>query len=491
MIHGVDCKTCQLRRIKCDRGLPGCGKCAKRRLECPGYGLKLKWTQCVASRGKLQGKAIPLQNASEESLPLQRGLDGIVSSIRVAEHQNSIPGSPSNACLLGAQTPHTPQLLLYFMERVACRLAWVDGPENPWRQIVLPLLQHSETVFSSILALTAHDMASQYPPDDFWREKLQKASKSYESKALGLLNQELNILRRLPDSRPPTKDVSIPALASSIILCNAELLTAPEARWRVHLQGAQDVVQAEADRLCLQQHADRIDEFFLQEFYTTSVFAHLTCLHEIDEITQVPLLGSRDAVFTDLMRVIHQITQAERIKARAQLLQLPQPDIIPFHNICAQLELARRSAVCLGQAIQFWTDNERRAFEHLIWMYFHASLAYAYQALADPHTAQTSIGESRDAILMHLQFLSGTGNEMFAQNLVWPLFIAGTELKSNRTNQRLIERHLTTVMRVSRSLDRGRVMSFLKDWWALPDGECVSWIELIRKKGWTCGFFLA
>lgn len=377
------------------------------------------------------------------------------------------------------------------MERVACRLAWVDGPENPWRHMVLPLLQCSETVLSSILALTAHDMASQYPSDDIWREKLQKVSKSYQNKALGLLTQELKILRRPTGSRPTTNYISTPVLASSIILCNAELLKAPEARWRVHLQAAREVIQAKADGLSLQQHADRIEEFFLQEFYATSVWAHLTCFHEIDEIVQTPLLGSRDAVFTDLIRVIHQVTQAERIKARAQLLHLPQPDVIPFDNIRVQLELARRSAVCLGQAIQFWSDNERRAFEHLVWMYFHASLAYGYQALADPHACQTSIGESRDAILMHLQFLSATGNEMFAQNLVWPLFIAGTEFKGNRASQRLIERHLTTVMRVSRSLDRGRVMSFLKDWWVLSDGECVSWIELIRRRDWTCGFFLA
>ena len=432
-----------------------------------------------------------MHDAPKASLPLPHDLDEVVSSIRDAERQKNIPASPSNAYLLDAQTPHTPQLLLYFMEHVACRLAWVDGPENPWRQIVMPLLQHSETVLSSVLALTAHDMASRYPSDDFWCEKLQKVSKSYGKKALGLLTQELNVLRRPPGSRPATNDISTPVLASSIILCNAELLTAPEARWRVHLQAARDVIQAEPDRLSLQQRADRIEEFFLQEFYVTSVFAHLTCLHEIDEIVQTPLLGSRDAVFTDFIRVIHQITQAERIKARAQVLQLPQPDIIPFDNVRVQLELARKSTVCLGQAIQFWSDNERRAFEHLIWMYFHANLAYGYQALAGPHTYQTFIGESCDAILMHLQFLSGTGNEMFAQNLVWPLFIAGTELKGNRGRQQLIERHLTTVMRVSRSLDRGRVMSFLRDWWALPDGECGSWIELMRRKDWACGFFLA
>lgn len=489
-MYGVDCKKCQLRRIKCDRSLPGCNKCAKRSLECPGYGVAVRWVQGVASRGKLQGKSIPLRDAPAATSSLPHGLNSVLSSIEDVQHQVAVPLSPSNPCLLDTQTPHAPQLLQYFMERVARRLAWIDGPENPWRHVVVPLFEGSETVLSSVLALTAHDMASQYPSGDFWCDKFQRISKSYQNKALGLLACEISILRTPPDLRSTT-NISTPVLASAIILCNAELLAAQEAGWRVHLQAAQEVIRTETDRLLLQKPADRIEEFFLQEFYATSVWAHLTTFHDIDEIVQTPLTGSRDAVFTDLIRIIHQITQAERIKARAELLQLPPPDLIPCVDIHIQLELARRSAVCLGQSIQFWSDNDRRAFEHLVWMYFHASLIYSYQALADHRTCQTLIKQSRDAILTNLHSLSRTGNELFAQNLVWPLFIAGTEFQENRASQKLIERHLTNVMRISRTLDRNRVLSFLKDWWTLPDGQCISWIELARKRAWACGFFLA
>jgi len=490
MIYGVDCKKCQLRRIKCDRSLPGCKKCAKRILECPGYGVEVKWAQGVASRGKLQGKSIPLRDAPTATSALPHGLDSIVSSMQDVQLQLDIPPSPSNPSLLGPQTPYASQLLQYFMERVARRLAWIDGPENPWRHVVLPLLEGSETVLSSILALTAHDMASQYPSRDVWYDKFQRISKTYQNKALKLLAGELSILRTPPISRS-TNTISTPVLASAIILCNAELLTAQESGWRVHLQAAREVIRAETGRLLLQQQTDRIEEFFLQEFYATSVWAHLTTFHDIDEIVQTPLAGSRDAVFTDLIRIIHQITQAERVKARAELLQLPPPNLIPCVDIHIQLELARRSAVCLGQSVQFWSDHDKRAFEHLVWMYFHASLIYSYQALADPRACQTPIQQSRDAILTNLHSLSGTGNELFAQNLVWPLFIAGTELRGNRPSQKLIERHLTNVMRISRTLDRDRVLSFLKDWWTLPDSDCISWIGLARKRAWACGFFLA
>lgn len=504
--NDVDCGKCQVRRVKCDRSLPGCRKCGKRSLQCPGYGTKVKWVQGVASRGKLRGKSIPLRDAPAAALTahvatsaifnvhgmhhVSHGLDSFPSSTQNVLVQLAVPPSPSNPCLLETQTPHAPQLLLYFTERVARRLAWIDGPENPWRHIVLPLLEGSETVLTSVLALTAHDMASQYPPDDLWCQRFQTISKGYQNRAIGLLARELNILHRSPDSRSGT-NASTPILASAIVLCNAELLKAQEAGWRVHLQAAREVIRAEAGPSFLQQQADRIEEFFLQEFYATSVWAYLTSFHDIDDIVQAPLVGSRDAVFTDMIRIIHQITQAERIKARAQLLQLPQPELIPCTDIHTQLELARRSASCLGQAIQFWSDVDRRAFEHLAWMYFHASLIYSYQALADPAICQTPIKESCDAILMHLHSLSGTGTEIVAQDLVWPLFIAGTECRGSRASQNFIEHQLTNVMRVSRTLDRDRVLSFLKDWWTLAEGECLSWIELARKRAWASDFFLA
>lgn len=54
-----DCRNCNRRRIKCDRGLPYCKKCKGRGLECTGYGVLLKWGQGVASRGHLTKLSVP------------------------------------------------------------------------------------------------------------------------------------------------------------------------------------------------------------------------------------------------------------------------------------------------------------------------------------------------------------------------------------------------------------------------------------------------
>lgn len=51
--HGAACKTCRRRGRKCTRELPKCKSCLDKGIECEGY--TLKWTG-LASRGKLAGK---------------------------------------------------------------------------------------------------------------------------------------------------------------------------------------------------------------------------------------------------------------------------------------------------------------------------------------------------------------------------------------------------------------------------------------------------
>ena len=45
------------RRIICDRTEPHCKKCAKKGIDCPGFGIRYRFNAGVAARGKLKGKS--------------------------------------------------------------------------------------------------------------------------------------------------------------------------------------------------------------------------------------------------------------------------------------------------------------------------------------------------------------------------------------------------------------------------------------------------
>ncbi|RPB11539.1 hypothetical protein P167DRAFT_524345 [Morchella conica CCBAS932] len=68
----VDCYTCRRRRVRCDRVLPGCAKCARTQLDCLGYKKPLVWNKGVASRGKMMGKTFPVPATPPQQQQPQR-----------------------------------------------------------------------------------------------------------------------------------------------------------------------------------------------------------------------------------------------------------------------------------------------------------------------------------------------------------------------------------------------------------------------------------
>ncbi|KAJ5544400.1 hypothetical protein N7513_006964 [Penicillium frequentans] len=496
-----DCPTCQRRRIKCDRSLPGCTKCGKRNLECPGYGLQLKWGQGVASRGRLQGQMIPVREGADASnqflvvgatggsgTPFELVGSGEVDFLRTQPLSPvSLMGSPSiDLSLSGPRSPHASRLLAWFKERVAHRLAWIDGPENPWRQIILPLAENSETVLSSVLALAAHDLASQYPAEDPWFVRFQDISDAYQNKALALLAKELSDLTASP-SLQNSPDASM-TLASVLILCNNQLLSAQSSGWKIHLLAARELILVGESQSYLHQQLLRIQEFLLQEFYSTSVWTHLTAFDDMNVISNLSTAptSTEDAAVADFIRIIHQITQLERQQSRS-------PSPLPYsliEDIHAQIESARVKSFRLSQKVNFWSESDRTDFEFVVWMFYHANLIYSAQAFPQLRGTVIDVTHSRDQILSHVRRLSETRNGMWAQDLVWPLFIAGTELRDDRPSQKFVESAFKDVMRLSRTLDRARVLEFLETWWNTSDQRLASWIDLARDRPDDFNFLL-
>lgn len=61
------CWGCKERRVICDLTVPACDKCVKVGRRCDYGKVRLRWTDCVASRGRLAGKKIPLYQSQSQS----------------------------------------------------------------------------------------------------------------------------------------------------------------------------------------------------------------------------------------------------------------------------------------------------------------------------------------------------------------------------------------------------------------------------------------
>ncbi|KIX95103.1 uncharacterized protein Z520_09019 [Fonsecaea multimorphosa CBS 102226] len=57
----------RVRRIKCDQSRPKCNKCLRKGLDCPGYGIRYRFNDGIASRGRFTGRAVPIDQVESVS----------------------------------------------------------------------------------------------------------------------------------------------------------------------------------------------------------------------------------------------------------------------------------------------------------------------------------------------------------------------------------------------------------------------------------------
>ncbi|RJE21502.1 hypothetical protein PHISCL_06164 [Aspergillus sclerotialis] len=429
-----------------------------------GYGVHLRWGQGVASRGRLTGQAVPV--------PKDAGLS-----------ENPF------YLTLSAQEPiswvdsFTSQLLRHFDQGVATRLAWVDDIKNPWRNVILPLSHASPTVLHSLLALASNDLAYKYPTDHPWTHRLLAVSGHHRDTALSSLSSELADI--LGTSNPVSCAFQASCiLASALILYNLELLTAPAAQWRIHLQCAREIIQWKIHATQHSHSADIADTFLLYEYYYTSVFIGLMTFDPTDDIpSDVPTCNSL-TVFSDFIRIMHTVTRAERLKSANHL----SSEIPRIEDILAENEAAKARMMQLGQTLVFKSAGARHDFEYLVYMYYHATLIYSHRVLSENTPPEECIRSSQIAILDHVLHLSQSAS--VAQDLVWPLFIAGSECRSIPHMQAIVERAMMNVMQISGSLDRHRVLSFLKTFWSMDLEPGTTWIQYARAKSISFSFLI-
>jgi hypothetical protein len=77
------CHNCRRRRLRCDRSLLQCHKCANAGQECLGYQALLVWTRGVASRGKMSG--VTFEDMKQQQVRQARPIPEFPSSTRASQ----------------------------------------------------------------------------------------------------------------------------------------------------------------------------------------------------------------------------------------------------------------------------------------------------------------------------------------------------------------------------------------------------------------------
>ncbi|KAJ6262088.1 hypothetical protein Dda_2893 [Drechslerella dactyloides] len=590
--------------LRCDRALPTCGKCRGRNLECPGYGLVLKWGQGVASRGKLAGKSYPIRNPehavasiSKENtnvnlatppkstttspktkvpkkepsfkqqapapLKQQPNFSNIHNIMRVElmnqpdadgdfeeevghlgggccggpvdntgawddwlvqngglntaptpsdlEFYDSkppmVPSPPSSVYSLDYSPqvpdfdynynlhPQLPQLLenptvreliAHYDQAVAPVMAWIDSPSNPWRKIMIPLAAQSPTLLLALLAVSASHLSVQSGGN---HPLYSPAASRYRDSALALITSRLRIETGALGYQSPDpghqlreKIESDATLAAIIMLTNFEQIGGQTNAWRTHLDAARAMVKLRASASQMASQNDPVSTFlftqlhFIDVMASTTTFAGASDAAKDFEIPMNPPTSGREELFEDFLLVMHQITRWERMLSNAER---SPPSIPPPEAIQTRFESARQRTLLASAAFASVLSAEQKDdFNLLISVYHHSGLLYAWRSLYNLPSTHILVSTSKRELYRSLHSIKD--QKRFAVDLVYPLFILGTESVGDENTQEYVEWRMKEAMEVTGFSNCLAALSFLNAYWTQAGVE-ESWVSFARR----------
>ncbi|KIW95498.1 uncharacterized protein Z519_04083 [Cladophialophora bantiana CBS 173.52] len=414
----MNCRVCNRRRIHCDRTLPFCKKCARKGVECPGYGPRFRWTNAIAVRGRFKGRSAP-----DGSQHTQHVISESQSLPRVAGEDTPAPSYQSGLAL-AQQLPSSTakRLLQYYATNIAPLMVWLDSEKNEYKRIVIPLAEKDTILQLAVLAISAAHMSQEdcLPPGF--------SQRAGEAAILMITEQVRQMTECNMNDSPIDVNGGITAgiLAAMLILSNHSLLKSELSHAQSHRQAARILMNS----LALKRPPDDDLTIFLKNQLAIYDVLACTTLFDYEHIQHVtlPHLAQQDVPFGDFLNILHNITIMSLDRAQ----HAKQPEMFE-----EELKLASGSTLlAAGPLSQTLTRSSRRDFIRLVQAYHHAGMLYVCTRLcASPGGQQALVVHTNKLFKVIEQFDDINAS---LHNLAWPLFIAGTSCCGDDGRMRII-----------------------------------------------------
>ncbi|KAF3019735.1 hypothetical protein E8E14_009595 [Neopestalotiopsis sp. 37M] len=253
------CHNCRRRRLRCDRSLPTCNKCSTAGQECLGYDKIYQWTNAVASRGRLAGKASFDNNRSINTTHgHQNTSKALVRGGRHSDPPSCAAVTVDESMVAGLVDPLFQHMdktarfyLNYFSKRICQELIVHDSLKlqgNPFRQLIAmstsyPFLQDilvasSAMHYANIMRRASASKASV--------DALVDALRTRADAIKGL--QKVLERQKFDDRHSDEKEA---LLATVLFFINFALIDSGKGGWRSHMRAARQLIAAQASNFAL------------------------------------------------------------------------------------------------------------------------------------------------------------------------------------------------------------------------------------------------
>ncbi|KAF5005229.1 hypothetical protein FDECE_8287 [Fusarium decemcellulare] len=439
LVSQDDCATCKKRRIKCDRAPQGCLKCGRRGYQCPGYGPRVQWVNDVATRGRLRG----LQATFLDNYALPQ-TNGAVSNIPAKQPHGDIPTSELPQALWD-------ELSRYYMDHVARLMVWIDTGKNLYRDYIIPMASESSILRLAISAAAAlHWNATRVSQKIYLPESIRGEA------IMGITASVKYIVEHT--AQLTLKDAQW-MLASMLVLSCCEMIEAGAEAADWHRRAARRLVGVINT---MEWRSDTLISFLVNQL---AIYDILSCTTSFDlsnvqeAILPVTLEGS--PLFSKILHLIHSITLDHRLYGQ---INDSNKVLLTFRM---DIELARGETLMVAGTLGIQDPSDQRDFVRLVDLYCKATCLYAHRVLS-----QHDISPERQILEDMFSTLDAIEEpKRICHNLVWPLFIMGTECHSDLERQRYIAKLFETIQSVTGFNHYQELVEFLLSVWAEENSD--------------------
>lgn len=248
---GPQCVRCRRRHIKCDSGLPGCARCSREKLPCPGYGARgTTWTIETQQSMSQQRKRLKVPNAtlltppsstptsSRSSTPTAHS--GSMTSARPRKSRSTVLVAEIPARLSSTNSENDAYLFtdswMYYIHQIRPMFRGCLVPDSPqtveltvWRNTPL-LMQHN-----LVWAVAVHRMA---------RGEGASAHKLLKTRMHTHRGRSMELLRKsVQEMQTSTQAKTL--LLLIVVMMAGELGVSSSGIWAAHFEAAWTMLESQ------------------------------------------------------------------------------------------------------------------------------------------------------------------------------------------------------------------------------------------------------
>ncbi len=368
-------------------------------------------------------------------------------------------------------------LIHYYDHVVAAVMPWVDGPDNAWRTIMLPLAMESESLLLAILALSAEHYSSKI--GSTWSAEGGPLSVRYRDQSVQLLAQ--NLRRELTEDQTAAhQGPACAMLATILVLCNLEMIRCDSAVWHVHWKAARTITRRWTSSHYPRPMLDSGFKFLIKEAFVYDVFGSSTTFDNEDQIPSSVLTDEDPQLFSQWLQLVQEVTIVERRRHANMPVDQYLMHSADMKLLQRRFKEATNSSLLINRDLKFGSQGLQSDIVTLLRIYQEAGLLYSYQALLGPNESALARSGCVESIVNSVRLIQNLN--VFQHDLVWPLFLVGTESRNKPSRQKFAESGLLEAMRSTAFSNCRPALEFLRRFWTMDEPVVADWIQFGRQE---------